>query len=295
MTAAMCQGNNLEQVRDDFPDAVFRHRHLRVARRGLCRRTGQERLAADRRHLQHLPATQLRSDFPGSRAAEFAGTFLLDRAGLTGPDGPTHHGVFDLGYMRLFPNMVVMAPGDEADLPPMLDFALAHDSPVSIRYPKATAERIDRSVSPDRTGPRRSPRMGPRRHDHRLRHAAGAIASRPPAPCANEGLDVGVINARFIKPLDKETLLRAVETSPFVVTVEEGALMGGFGSALLEAANDAGLATNHFAGSAFPTGSSSMAIATSCWPTWGSTSPASPAFAASCRPPNWPTRPAAAA
>src|SRR5207248_6752152 len=65
-------------------------------------------------------------------------TFTLDRAGLTGPDGPTHHGAFDTTYMRLFPNFVVMAPGDEADVKPMLDFALRHNRPVSLRYPKTT-------------------------------------------------------------------------------------------------------------------------------------------------------------
>ena len=73
--------------------------------------------------------------------------FMLDRAGLCGPDGPTHHGVFDLGYMRLFPNMVVMAPGDERDLPAMVDFALAHDTPVSMRYPKTTADTVERAWS----------------------------------------------------------------------------------------------------------------------------------------------------
>ena len=70
--------------------------------------------------------------------------FMMDRSGLTGPDGPTHHGMFDFGYMRVFPNMTVMAPGDAHDIPAMMDFALAHDGPVSIRYPKATSETVDR-------------------------------------------------------------------------------------------------------------------------------------------------------
>src|SRR5690606_37815829 len=71
-------------------------------------------------------------------------TFLMDRAGLTGPDGPTHHGCFDLGYMRVFPNLVVAAPGDMYDLPAMLDLALSFPGPVGIRYPKATAEDAGR-------------------------------------------------------------------------------------------------------------------------------------------------------
>ena len=87
-------------------------------------------------------------------------TFCLDRAGLTGPDGPTHHGVFDTPYMRLFPNMVVMAPGDELDVAPMLQFALAHNGPASLRYPKANLEKVERAVGADRTGPGRGLRVG---------------------------------------------------------------------------------------------------------------------------------------
>src|SRR6185312_14593386 len=78
--------------------------------------------------------------------------FTMDRAGLTGPDGPTHHGCFDIPYMRLFPNMLVMAPGDEADIAPMLQFALRQDSPVGIRYPKASLERVERGVAPIELG-----------------------------------------------------------------------------------------------------------------------------------------------
>jgi len=78
--------------------------------------------------------------------------FTMDRAGLTGPDGPTHHGCFDIPYMRLFPNMIVMAPGDEADIAPMLQFALRQDSPVGIRYPKASLERVERGVAPIELG-----------------------------------------------------------------------------------------------------------------------------------------------
>ena len=74
--------------------------------------------------------------------------FTLDRAGLVGADGPTHHGSYDLAYMRMFPNMVVMAPGDEKDVAPMLEFALNHDSPTSIRYPKTNLEKVERSPAP---------------------------------------------------------------------------------------------------------------------------------------------------
>lgn len=169
---------------------------------------------------------------------------LLDRAGLTGPDGPTHHGMFDLGYMRLFPNIVVMAPGDDDDLTAMIDFALSHDCPVSIRYPKANAERIERERSPIELGRSEVIEWG---SDGMLVACGTLLGScvKAAEQLRVQGLDVGVINARFVKPLDTDTLLRAIESCPFVVTVEEGCLQGGFGSTMLEAASDAGMKAAH--------------------------------------------------
>jgi 1-deoxy-D-xylulose-5-phosphate synthase len=166
----------------------------------------------------------------------------MDRAGLTGPEGPTHHGVFDIPYMRLFPNMVSMAPGDEADMRPMLQFALDHDGPISMRYPKTNLDNVDRTapVPPIELGKAEVISWG----EDGCFIACGTLLANCTAAANKlqaEGYDIGVINARFIKPLDKETILRAVETLPLVVTVEEGTIEGGFGSAVLEAANAAGL------------------------------------------------------
>ncbi len=167
-------------------------------------------------------------------------TFMLDRAGLAGPDGPTHHGAFDLGYLRVFPNIVVMAPADEHDLAQMLDLALRDDGPCAIRYPKAAVPTISADRAPIEFG----------KSEILSWSESGAIVSCGallPACLAaaqtlhEEGLNVGVINARFVKPLDRETNLRALRECGFVVTVEEAALMGGFGSAVLEAAADAGV------------------------------------------------------
>jgi 1-deoxy-D-xylulose-5-phosphate synthase len=146
--------------------------------------------------------------------------------------------------MRVFPNLVIMAPGDEHDLPAMIEFALGHDSPTSIRYPKANAERIVREPTPVELGRAEVIEWG----EDGMLVAFGSLLPacvQAAQRLRDEGLDVGVINARFVKPLDTETLLRAVEACGFVVTVEEGCLMGGFGSALLEAANEAGLNTAH--------------------------------------------------
>jgi 1-deoxy-D-xylulose-5-phosphate synthase len=169
--------------------------------------------------------------------------FTLDRGGLAGADGPTHHGVFDNAYMRIFPNMTVMAPGDESDVEAMLDFALNHNGPTSLRYPKAAAERVERRVAPLEYGKAEVYRWG----KDGMFVAYGALFPECVTAAArlkDEGLDVGVINARFVKPIDIETIGRAIEECPFLITVEENTLPGGFGSAVLEAANAAGLRTD---------------------------------------------------
>ena len=202
MTAAMCQGNKLEPVRDAFPERFFDT--------GICEShavafaAGQAK--AGLRPIVDIYSTFLQRSFDQIfqevALQNLPVTFLLDRAGLTGPDGPTHHGMFDLGYMRLFPNLVVMAPGDEDDLTAMLDFALAHDGPRVDPLSQGHGRAADGPRGPaDRARPGRSARLGQRRHADRLRHAAGQLPESG-RPIAREGLDVGVINARFVKPLD---------------------------------------------------------------------------------------------
>ena len=244
LTAAMCQGTKLETIRKAFPDRFFDT--------GICEShavafaAGQAK--AGLRPVVDIYSTFLQRSydqiFQEVALQNLPVTFLLDRAGLTGPDGPTHHGMFDLGYMRVFPNMVVMAPGDEVDMRAMLEFALSHASPVAIRYPKATAETIDGARTPIELGHAEVIDWG---HDGMI-IACGTLVTnclKAAAILRDEGLDIGVINARFVKPLDTETMLRAIGTCPLVVTVEEAALMGGFGSAVLEAAADAGINASH--------------------------------------------------
>src|SRR5438132_2030179 len=171
-------------------------------------------------------------------------TFCLDRAGLTGPDGPTHHGVFDTVYLRAFPNFVVMAPGDELDVAPMLRFALGYPGPAALRYPKASLEKVERGPAAVELGRAEVYEWG----EDGMLIAYGSLfptCVKAAERLRQEGISIGVINARFAKPIDRPTLLRAVEELPLVVTVEEGTLEGGFGSALLEAANAAGLDTRH--------------------------------------------------
>jgi 1-deoxy-D-xylulose-5-phosphate synthase len=242
LTAAMCQGNKLEKIRSDFPDRFFDvgicESHAVAFAGGMAK--------AGMRPIVDIYSTFLQRSFDQIfqevALQNLPVTFCLDRAGLTGPDGPTHHGTYDIPYMRLFPNMVVMAPGDETDVAPMLDFALNHAGPTSIRYPKANLEAIRREPDPVKLGQAEVFEWG----TDAMLIAFGTLF--PACVLAaeklkDEGLDVGVINARFAKPLDKATMLRAVEETPLVVTLEEGTLEGGFGSAVLEACNAAGVDT----------------------------------------------------
>ena len=251
MTAAMCQGNKLEKVRTDFPQRFFDV--------GICE-SHAVAFAAGQAKAGIRPIVDIYSTFL-QRAFDqlfqevalqnLPVTFCLDRAGLTGPDGPTHHGCFDTAYMRLFPNFVVMAPGDEQDLAPMLRFALEYPGPASLRYPKAGVENVERGLAPIELGQAEIFEWG----SDGVLIAYGTLfptCVKAAELLRREGLEIGVINARFAKPLDKTTLLRAVEELPLVVTVEEGTLEGGFGSALLEAANGAGLDTRHIVRKGIP-------------------------------------------
>lgn len=244
ITAAMCQGNMLEPARKEFPDRFFDvgicESHAVAFAAGLAK--------AGLRPIVDIYSTFLQRSydqiFQELALQNLPVTLLLDRSGLVGPDGPTHHGVFDLTYLRPMPNLTVMAPGDAGDIVPMIDWALHHDGPTAIRYPKMAAEAIARPTVPIELGQAEVLHGG---SDGTL-IACGTLLNACETAAerlAADGLDFGVVNARFLKPLDTTTILRAVRESPLVVTVEEGMLMGGFGSAVLEAASNAGLDAGH--------------------------------------------------
>jgi 1-deoxy-D-xylulose-5-phosphate synthase len=244
LTAAMCEGNKLQKVRSVFPERFFDtgicEGHAVAFAAGMAK--------AGMRPIVDIYSTFLQRSFDQIfqevALQNLPVTFCLDRAGVVGPDGPTHHGAYDNTWMRVFPNMVVMAPGDEQDVKAMLDFALEQAGPVSIRYPKAGAESIERTVEAVHLGEAEVIEWG---RDGML-IAFGSLLTnciKAAARLKADGLEVGVINARFCKPIDRETILRAVAESGFVITVEESSLLGGFGSAVLETANAAGLRTDH--------------------------------------------------
>jgi 1-deoxy-D-xylulose-5-phosphate synthase len=241
ITAAMCQGNKLEKVRADLPRQFFDvgicESHAVAFAAGMAK--------AGARPIVDIYSTFLQRSFDQIFQEvclqNLPVVFTLDRAGLAGPDGPTHHGCFDVPYLRLFPNMTCLAPGDELDVGPMLRWAVGHDGPVSVRYPKANLERADRTPAPVELGKAEVIDWG----EDGCFVAFGAMVPACLAAARvlreEDGLHVGVINARFVKPLDRETILKAVDLLPVVVTIEEGTLEGGFGSAVLEAASAAGV------------------------------------------------------
>jgi 1-deoxy-D-xylulose-5-phosphate synthase len=245
LTAAMCEGNKLQKIRAKYPDRFFDV--------GICEShavafaAGMAKTGA--RPVVNIYSTFLQRSFDQIfqevALQNLPVVFTIDRGGLVGADGPTHHGAYDMAYMRVFPNMVVMAPGDEKDVAPMIDFALGHDAPVSVRYPKANLETIEREVQPIELGQAEILEWETDGMFLAIGTMVGSCLRAAERLRQQYGLRVGVVNARFVKPLDKTTVLKAIEECGFVLTVEEGCLMGGFGSAVLEAANDAGLSTHH--------------------------------------------------
>jgi len=171
--------------------------------------------------------------------------FCMDRAGLSANDGPTHHGLFDIAYLRCVPGATIMQPKDEDELVDMLHTALHHDGPSFIRYPRGNGpgSAIKEAPAALPIGKAEVLRegsdlalwaLGPMLED------ALALAARLET---ENGLSVAVVNARFAKPLDRELLLAQAATRPLIVTLEDHAVSGGFGTAVLETLQDAGAKT----------------------------------------------------
>jgi 1-deoxy-D-xylulose-5-phosphate synthase len=166
-------------------------------------------------------------------------TFAMDRAGLVGEDGATHHGIFDLTYLRPLPGMIIMAPKDENELQHMLKTALEYPGPAALRYPRGAAEGVmlDDTIESLPLGQGEVLRDG----EDMAILAIGAMvmpALRAAEAVQAEGINAAVINARFVKPIDTELILRYAQKTGFLLTVEDHVQHGGFGSAVLEALAD---------------------------------------------------------
>ncbi len=160
----------------------------------------------------------------------------IDRAGVVGDDGPTHHGVFDISFLRHIPNLTLLAPRNGSELQSMLRFALNHGQPVAIRYPRgSTSVLFDDPIDKDPTSCQVL-----RKGKDCLILAIGNMVD-PALDCANllqKEIDCGVVNVRAIKPLDRDTISQLASETKEIVTVEDHVLQGGFGSAVLEAVSN---------------------------------------------------------
>lgn len=162
-------------------------------------------------------------------------TFAMDRGGLVGADGPTHHGVFDYSYLRHIPNLTFMVPRDEVQLRRALATAMAQDGPFAFRYPRGESQGLElpEKITPAPIGQGEKLREG----KDGVFFAIGTMVGEALAAAqalAEEGVDMAVVDACFLKPLDRTLLMAEAQRTGFVVTCEENVLQGGFGSAVLE-------------------------------------------------------------
>ena len=169
--------------------------------------------------------------------------FCLDRAGIVGDDGPTHHGIFDIAYLRHIPGLICMAPKDENELRHMLYSALSYQCPVSIRYPRGAGLGVplDETLEILPVGKAEILQQGSQVTLLALGSMVEVAGQVAELLQQTMGIAATIVNARFIKPLDEELIVSCLEQSQVVVTMEEHALAGGFGSAILELANHCGM------------------------------------------------------
>lgn len=242
ITAAMPDGTGLSVFAKDHPERFFdvgiAEQHAVTAAAGMAA-AGMKPVAAIYSTFMQRAYDSVLHDICMQKLHV---TMCLDRAGLVGDDGYTHHGVFDFAYLRSIPNMTIMAPKDEGELRHMLKTALDFDGPVSVRYPRGSGVGVDIS------GPVEALPVGKAEVLREGRDvcfwAIGSMvqsALEAAAILAQQGVSAGVVNMRFAKPLDSELLLVHARRYGRLVTLEEGVLAGGVGSAVLETLNGAGL------------------------------------------------------
>ncbi|MBI5562543.1 MAG: 1-deoxy-D-xylulose-5-phosphate synthase [Deltaproteobacteria bacterium] len=242
ITAAMPEGTGLSAFAEKFPERFFdvgiAEQHALVFAAGLAKEG-------------FIPVTAIYSTFLQRAYDEvfhdvclqnLPVVLALDRAGIVGQDGATHHGLFDISYLRHLPNMAVAAPKDEGELRHLLYSAVNYGRPIAIRYPRGGCTGVDLSGAL---------RMIPFGSSEVLREGADASilatgtmvypAMEAGARLEREGIRAGVVNCRFIKPLDEALVLGIAASTGVIVTVEENVLAGGFGSAIAELLADNGL------------------------------------------------------
>lgn len=235
ITAAMPEGTGLDAFRDKFParyfDVGIAEEHAATFAAGLAA-GGQKPLVALYSTFAQRCYDQILHDICLQKLPV---VFALDRAGLVGEDGPTHHGVFDISFLRSIPNLTLAAPADENELQHMLKTAFAANAPFVLRYPRGAGFGVplDKELKPLDIGKGVWLTKG---KDVTILAIGNRVhpALKAAEMLRDKGVDAGVINMRFIKPLDTKMIDEALKRTPKLVTVEDNMLAGGFGSAVAE-------------------------------------------------------------
>ncbi|MEX1317106.1 MAG: 1-deoxy-D-xylulose-5-phosphate synthase [Synechococcaceae cyanobacterium] len=243
ITAAMATGTGLDLLEKALPDQYFdvgiAEQHAVTMAAGMACEGLRPVVAIYSTFLQRA-YDQLIHDVGIQKLPV---TFVMDRAGVVGADGPTHQGQYDISYLRAVPNFTVMAPRDEAELQRMLVTAIQHDGPCALRIPRGEGEGVplaEEGFEPLQIGRGELLTDG----DDLLIVAYGAMVHPALATAGllqEQGLRAAVINARFLRPLDEALIVPMARRIGRVVTMEEGALAGGFGGAVVESLNDHGV------------------------------------------------------
>jgi 1-deoxy-D-xylulose-5-phosphate synthase len=242
VTAAMPEGTGLNKFAEMFPERFFdvgiAEQHGVTFAAGLATEDFKPVVAIYSTFLQRA-YDQILHDVC---LEALPVTFAIDRGGIVGEDGPTHHGLFDLSYLRSLPNMVVMAPKDENELRRMLLTAINHDGPVGVRYPRGQGlgTPLEEPIAPISIGQAEVLTTG---GDILILAIGSTVADALAAneKLAAENIKATIVNCRFVKPLDTELIYGLARKIPQIITIEENVLQGGFGSAVLEALNDGGI------------------------------------------------------
>ena len=235
VTAAMPEGTGLTDFAELYPERFFdvgiAEQHAVTFAAGLATQGLKPVVAIYSTFLQRAYDQILHDVCIESHGVVFA----IDRGGIVGEDGPTHHGLFDYAYLRSIPNITIMAPKDENELARMLVTAIEHNGPVSIRYPrgKGVGVEIDKDIQPIVIGKGELLKDG---NDVLLIAVGNSVVESNKAleELKEKNISCALINARFIKPLDKVLILKMAEQIGKVITIEDHVLDGGFGSAVLE-------------------------------------------------------------
>jgi 1-deoxy-D-xylulose-5-phosphate synthase len=240
ITAAMAGGTGLQELADEVPDQYYdvgiAEQNAVLLASGLALQGAKPVCAIYSTFLQRA-YDQIIHDVA---LQSLDVTFAMDRAGLVGDDGPTHHGAFDVSYFRPIPNVVVMAPRDEAMLVHMLRTAITHDGPAALRYPRGAAEGVELPGEPSVIPIGSGEILAQGERVALLGYGYGvAVALEAAELLGGHDLEPTVADARFAKPIDTELIERLALGHDLVVTVEENVLPGGFGSAVLDHVEDA--------------------------------------------------------